>query len=288
MRLWLLRFLAFWLIMGLVVGISGTGSSNVLAAGQNGRLPAERSVSQASLPTLIASSPSCYTWDFLNNIGEDATGLVVHLKGISSITDVYTGVSNPFGTPDPSSGYDPISGVYTLIFKGGTAYNGDQVQIGICSHQAVLRLDTVQPAFYWVIAGVPVTPAPLFAGLDFSWVDSNHLQVHLYNDQSTVLTVYSFSALSPEAPLSLDDLNVEIASTLSIVSDQVADPFDLSAGGIQTFDIYFDEGGVRVPYGAPVILEATLTAQDDPGNPIHLLAQTSQPFQQAYLPLVTK
>jgi hypothetical protein len=288
MHLRLSWLLAFWLILGLVAGVAGPGSSSVLAAPIGGRLPGAVSASQAPSPALVAASASCYTWSFLNNTGDDATGLVIHLKGIPAVTDVYTGAMNPFGPLDPSSGYDPISGVLSLVFSGGTAYNGDLVEIGICAHQPALRLDTVQPAFYWVVAGAPAVPAPLFAGLDFNWIDSNHLQVNLYNEQNTALTADSFTVLAPDATLSLDDLNAGVASTLSLVSDQISTPVDMAGGTSQTFDIFFDQGGVRVPYGAPIVMEAVLSDPADPGNSINLLAQTTQPFQQVYLPLVTK
>jgi hypothetical protein len=247
-----------------------------------------KSASKGLAHALIASTPSCYTWDFLNNTGADATGLVIHLAGIPLITDVYTGVLNPFGAPDAASGYNSATNVYSLSFSGGIVPAGEMTEIGICANQPALRLDTAQPAFYWVVSGTPAAPAPLFAGLDFNWIDSNHLQVHLYNEQSTPLTAFSFSVLTPSSQLSLDDINDGVASTLPIANDQITDPLDLAGGASTTFDIFFDQSNEQLAFGSSILLEATLSTQDDPGNLIHLFAQTSQPFAMVYLPLLRK
>jgi hypothetical protein len=273
MSLKLSRLLVVLVGLGLVAGRYSPGLVGIASLG-------------APLTPAIVGPSSCYTWDFLNNTGQDATGLVIHLKGIPALTDEYTGVLNPFG-PSTSS-YDAGTGVLSLVYSGGTASAGDMVQIGICASQAALRLDTALPAFYWVVTGAPADPAPLFAGLDFNWVDPNHLQVHLYNEQSITLTVISFSAFIPPASLSLDDLNNGVASTLSMVSDQIASPTDMPGASSQTFDILFNQGEVRVPQGAPVVLEATLSAQDDQSNLIHLFVQTTQPFAEMFLPVMRK
>jgi hypothetical protein len=79
-----------------------------------------------------------------------------------------------------------------------------------------------------------------------------------------------------------------VASTLPVANDQITDPLDLASGASKTFDVFLDQGIMQVPFGAPIVIEAVLSAQDDPGNSIHLLAQTEQPFAQVYLPLMHK
>lgn len=281
--------LAIGFVLGLAVLWNNSSSGQARADEDSLRVALGKSATGGLAPALFASTPSCYTWDFLNNTGLDATGLVIHLKGIPAITAVYTGVLNPFGAPDPSSsGYNSTTNVYSLIFNGGSVSDSGMAQIGICARQPALRLDTAQPAFYWVVSGLPATPAPLFAGLDFNWINSNHLQVHLYNEQNTPLTAFSFSVFTPSSQLSLDDMNDGVTSTLPIANDQITDPLPLANGASKTFDIFFDQGNVQVAFGAPIVLEAVLSTQDDPGNLIHLFAQTAQPFSQVYLPLMKK
>jgi hypothetical protein len=285
--------LSFYLTIGFVFGSAVLW--NLLGFGQaqarniSMRVPQGKSTSGGLAPALFASTPSCYTWDFLNRTGSDATGLVIHLKGIPSITDVYTGVLNPFGAPDASSGYNPATDVYTLSFSSGSVPDSGMAQIGICTNPPALRLDTAQPAFYWVVSGTPQDPPPLFAGLDFNWIDPNHLQVHLYNEQNIPLSAFSFSVLTPMSQLSLDDLNDGVTSTLSMVSDQItSDPLQLAGGASTTFDIFFNQSNVRIPFGAPIVFEAVLSAQDDSDNLIHLFVQTSQPFSLVFLPRMTR
>ena len=282
--------LAWLLTIGFVLGLAfllnrpGTGQAGSSSLLFN--ISPGHSASGKLSPALAASTPSCYTWDFLNDTGQDADGLVINLKGIPSVSDVYTGVNNPFGAPI-SGAYITSTDVYSLTFGNGSVPDSGMAQMGICASQPALRLAT-QPAFYWTVSGNPASPGPLFAGLDFNWVDSNHLQVHLYNQQSITLTAYSFSVLLPSSPLTLDDLNDGIASTLPMASDQVSDPLVLPGGASKTFDITFKDGGEQVAFGAPILLEAVLSTQDDPGDAIHLIAQTTQPFSQLYLPVIGK
>lgn len=287
MRPRLSLLLALCLSLALIAGWNGLESARALAAKMEKSVAGALSGQHIAFPMAVASS-SCYTWDFLNNSGDDATGLVIHLKGIPAVSNVYTGVLDPFGAPDPSSGYNAITDVYSLIFGGGTVYNGDKAEIGFCTGSASVRLDTTQPAYYWVVGGNPTTPAPLFAGMDFDWVDPNHIQAHLYNEQSTPLIAYSFLVLAPDAPLSMDDLNNDTASTLPVASDLITSTLALAGGGSIAFDIFLDQGGVRLQSGAPLILEASLAADDDPGNTIHMLVQTSEPFSTLYLPITTR
>lgn len=283
-----MRLKLFWLLALLAgLGLVSGGFSRGFPGGIQ-QLSGAISPPQAPASLNSVASSSCYTWDFLNNTGQDVTGLVIHLKGIPAVSDVYTGVLNPFGAPDPSSGYDPAANVYSLVFSGGFVADSGMAQVGICAGPPALRLDTTLPAFYWVAAGAPLTPAPLFAGLDFNWIDANHLQVHLYNEQSVPLTAFSLVALSPPGPLTLDDQTDQIAAGLPMVSDQIADPIDMAGMTSLTFDIFLDQGGVRLLKGAPLLLEATLAAQDDPANGIHLLVQTSQPLGWVFLPIIER
>jgi hypothetical protein len=175
-----------------------------------------------------------------------------------------------------------------VVYTDGTVPDSGSAEIGICASQPALRLDTAQPSFYWVVSGNPVSPDPLFAGMDFNWVDANHLQVHLYNEQSISVTVLSLAVLLPSGPLSLDDLNDGVVSTLPMASEQVTDPLVLAGGASSSFDVFFAAGGVRVPLGMPIVLEAVVSTQDDLGDPIHVIAQTDQPFSELFLPALNK
>src|SRR5258708_36806646 len=107
------RPLVIGIVLGLVVLLNGLSAAQVRAA-EDGLSDVHKK--SASAP--VNSTPSCYVWDFLNNSGVDADGLVIQLKGINSITDVYTGVLNPFVAPGASSGYDSVADVYSLVFRG--------------------------------------------------------------------------------------------------------------------------------------------------------------------------
>jgi hypothetical protein len=278
------------LSIGLVAALTwvGLSSAGVLAAktDQSTSEPLFATRSPSSL--VIASSSSCYTWDFLNNTGEDTTGLVAHLQNIASITQVYTGTFNVFGAPDPSSGYNPVTHVYSLIFKGATVNNGDLNRIGICTPSPSLHLDTIQPSFYWVVSGTVGSPAPLFAGLDYNWLNPNHLQIHLSNEQSITVTADSLSVLTPGNALTLDDLNDDVASLLPVASLPITSPLEMSGGSSLSFDINLTNGGVHLLKDQPIVLEAVLSDPNDPGNLIHLLVQTTQPFAEINLPLMNK
>ncbi len=235
-----------------------------------------------------APSPTCYAWDFYNNTGHDATGLVANLSGVLAISDVYTGPFNPFGAPSPSSGYDPATGVYTLIFSNGTAYAGTLARIGICTDSPIFHLAGVSPAIYWVLQGLPLADAPLFVGMETTWFGPNQLQVRLYNEQSTPLTLFSLTASLPPDILALDDLNDEVVSGLPLVNDAISDPLELAGGGMASFTILFNETGVTLVSGQPVILEAALSTDADPGDTITLVAEVSPPAAQVYLPVVAR
>ena len=94
----------------------------------------------AALPVHAGgAAPFCYNVDFVNNIAEDAMGLLAQFGGIQHIDEVYSGDWNPFGAPTSASGYDPKTDTYTLVFAGGLAYAGDTVHAGLCTDSPSLQ-----------------------------------------------------------------------------------------------------------------------------------------------------
>jgi hypothetical protein len=228
------------------------------------------------------ASETCFTWDFLNNTGQDVNDLHIRLKGIPAIDAVYTGTLNPFGEADGTSGYDAGNDTYNLNFSNSTAYGSDKVQLGVCSDRSGLRLGTPAPAFFWTLTGTQQLPDPLFAGMILNWTDHTHAQLDLYNEQSLTLTLMSLTVLDADQPLPLDDLTDDIATLLPLANDLLPDPIAMGPLSNQAFN-------VEVPVANHYyVIEATLAAEDDPGNVIHVLAQSLAPPYNLYLPLVLK
>jgi hypothetical protein len=254
-----------------------------IAAARTPTSPANTRAANSSSASTSSTSgkPTCFSWDFLNNTGQDLDGVRIGLKGIPSITEVYTGTFNPFGAPS-SSGYDAVTDTYNLTFTNGSAAASDLVRLGACADRSSLRLGSPSPAFYWTLTGTRTLPDPLSAGLSLNWVDQTHVQIDLFNEQAISLTLWSLNVLDPVQKLALEDLGDDIAMLLPLASEVVTDPVTLLPSASQSFNAAVLLGN------HPYVIEAVLSAEDDPGNLIHVLAQSTSPTFYIYLPLTLK
>jgi hypothetical protein len=286
----------------LVMAAPGRAQPDTRAQSTVGRSTPAR----VTAPQAIVDSPRyCYNWDFLNNTGQDANDLHIRLNGIQSISNVYTGVLNPFGAPDASSGYDAGAGVYKLNFSNGTVLNGDMAHIGLCTNQPVLMLPQGPgvPPFTWTLNGQTLSPDPLFAGLAWNWISRTHLRVQLSSDRHVSMTLMALNLLDAGNALELDDLNGNVVGQLQLVSNLAPDPVPLAPGTSSFFDVFLvlshagpsqHVAGVPMDSAAllepnhPYVLEAVLEAEDDSGNTIHLYSQALSPLQAVYLPIARK
>lgn len=254
----------------------------LVAAGVAARASASPPARLALAPPSASAEPYCFGWDFLNNTGQDAQGVVLNLQGQQTFSAVYTETLNPFGAPDPSSGYDSGSDAYRLVFTAGVAYDSDAVHLGMCTDQPRLRLSTAAPQFEWIVSGTAVLPNPLLAGVEFNWLSRNQAEVTLVNEQAITLTLWSFNALDPDTPLDVNDLTGDIAALQPLVAEWITEPQTLApnASLVVTLDAALA--------GHPYLVEAVLTPEDDDGNQAHLLAQVVSPPINVYLPLVMR
>lgn len=248
---------------------SGTGLSQVIP--------------RSSLGT---AASYCYAGDLTNNTGQDASSLRIRFKGIQSISQVYTGAANPFGSPDPASGYDPGTDVYTLVFSNGVAFDSNLVHIGLCTDQPMLQLapQPAPPPISWAVGDQALQPAPLFAGTSWSWLNQTHAQLRLFNSQPVSMTLMELNLLDADTSLALDDLNGDVAGLLPLASVLVSDPETLAPGATRLFDVLFDAPTFEHPY----VLQAVLVAEDDPGNTFSLYSQTTSPPAVIYLPIIMR
>jgi hypothetical protein len=242
----------------------------------------------ARAPTSPVAAPTtfrppdeyCYAWGFGNNTGYDVNGVRLRLDGLQSITQVYTGTLNPFGDLDPSSGYDGGTASYRFNFDNGYASDSDRVQLGLCARRSQLRLSTLASAAIWLSGTAPLEPAPLFAGIEFDWQARDQVTVKIVNEQATTLTVESAVALQSEVLLPLDDLTPDIAMQLPLVAELITEPLTLPPLAAQSFAVQL------TTLNQPIVFEAHLSTEDDPGNSVHLLAQTLVPGWQVFLPVI--
>jgi hypothetical protein len=223
----------------------------------------------------------CYSWDFNNNTGFDATGVRLRLSHIQTPTQIYTDTLNPFGDPDPSSGYDAGTDTYRFHFGNGLAYDSDRVLLGLCTDQPQLRLDQTSGAA-WLSDTVALTPAPLFAGIEFDWQARDQVTVKIVNEQAVTMTLEAATALQPEVWLPLADLVPDVAAQLPYVTELITEPVTLSPLASQSFDVPL------TALNQPIVFEVRLSPEDDPGDVFHLLAQTSVPGWQVFLPVVLR
>jgi hypothetical protein len=244
----------------------------------------------ARAPTAPVAAPAafrppveyCYTWNFGNNTGTDATGVSLRLAGLQAINQVYTGTLNPFGDLDPSSGYEPGTGTFRLNFDDGTAFDSDRVQLGLCANRSQLRLSHLASSAAWLSGTTPLAPAPLFAGIEFDWQARDQVTVTIVNEQALTMTLETAVALQPEVLLPLDDLTPDVALQLPLVGELITEPLMLPPLAVQSF---------AVPLAAlnqPIVFEAHLSTEDDPSNSVHLLAQTTVPGWQVWLPIIMR
>ncbi len=243
-----------------------------------------------SLPPASVSAPAafrppaeyCYTWGFGNNTGYDATGVRLRLAGLQSVSQVYTGTLNLFGDLDPSSGYDAGTDTYRFNFDNGIAYDVDRVQLGLCTDQPQLRLGNLASAAVWLSGTASLVPAPLFAGIEFNWLDRDQVTVTIVNEQALTMTLETATALQPEVLLPLDDLTPDVAQQLPFVAELITEPLTLPPLASQAFAVQLTS------LNQPIVFEAHLSAEDDPGNTVHLLAQTTVPGWQVFLPVILR
>ena len=235
----------------------------------------------AAPPTFQPPSRYCYSWDFNNSTGQDATGVQLRLSDVQTPTEVYTDTLNPFGDPDPSSGYDAGTGTYRFNFGNGVAYDSDRVLLGLCTDQAHLRLDPVGGA-QWFSDTTPLAPAPLFAGVEFNWLARDQVTVKIVNEQDTTMTLDSAIGLQPDVLLPLTDLIPDIAQQLPLVTELITEPMILPPLASQAFDVQL------TALNQPIVFEVQLSPEDDPTDMVHLLAQTTVPGWQVFLPIIRR
>jgi hypothetical protein len=237
----------------------------------------------AGLASSAFQPPSayCYSWDFSNSTGDDATGVHVRLSHIQTPTQVYTDTLNPFGDPDPSSGYDAGTDSYRFHFDNGVAYAADRVLLGLCTDQSKLRLDQTSGAA-WLSDTIVITPTPLFAGIEFDWTARDQVTVTIVNEQAVTMTLESAAALQPEVTLPLSDLTPDIAQQLPFVTELITEPLTLPPLAAQSFAVELSA------LNQPIVFEVRMSSEDDPSDVVHLLAQTNVPGWQVFLPVVLR
>jgi hypothetical protein len=241
----------------------------------------------------VTSGRYCYNWDFLNNTPQDTNDLHLSLAGVSQVGSWYTGVLNPFGLPDASSGYDATTDAYRANFSGGVVLQGETVHIGFCSDKPELRVSNA----LWTIDAASVAPAPLVADVSFTQVNPTQIQVELRNPQSSPLILLSFNVLDAFDGLPLDDLNDQVAAQLASVGEPLLYPEILPPGGSKSFDVLLQgtEAGMQalaaqtgaIDPGHALVVEAVMAAEDDEGNTLRLFAQMLPPSKQ-HLPLIRR
>ena len=137
----------------------------------------------------------CFNWDFVNNTGQVANDLHIILQGPRVLSNVYMGSLNPFGAPDPRSGYDAATGLYTLWYSGASVASGASVHTGFCSDNPAVSV-----THYWTLNGAPIgQPVPV-PGWQWQWQADGNVQVGLSNPNTTPMTITAVRwALTPQA-----------------------------------------------------------------------------------------
>lgn len=222
----------------------------------------------------------CYSWNFNNSTGQEATGVHVRLSSIQTLLQVYTDTLNPFGDLAPSSGYDAGTDTYRFNFDNGYASDSDRVQLGLCTDRPQLRLGHVASAAVWLSGTTELLPAPLFAGIEFDWLARDQVTVKIVNEQATTMTLDVATALQPETLLPLDDLTPDVAMLLPLVGELITEPVTLPPLAFQSYKVQL------TAINQPIVFEAQLSREDDPGDMVHLLAQTTVPGWQLFLPVI--
>ena len=117
-------------------------------------------------------------------------------------------------------------------------------------------------------------PAPLVAGVEFNWLDRNQVTVNIVNEPATTMTLGVATALQPEVLLPLDDRTPDVAMQLPLVAELITEPLTLPPLAAQSFDVQL------TALNQPTVFEAQLSREDDPGDVVHLLVQTTVPGWQ--------
>jgi len=273
-------------LLGASAALASTSLILMLALlvtqGVTARAPTSPPISAVNAPQAFRPpSEYCYSWDFNNSTGQDATGVHLRLSNIQTLTQVYTDTLNPFGNLDPSSGYDAGTATYRFHFDNGFAYAADRVLLGLCTDQPRLRLDQAYGAA-WLSGTTSLAPAPLFAGIEFNWLARDQVTVKIVNEQATTMTLEIADALQPEAALPLTDLVPDIALQLPFVTELITDPVTLPPFASQSFDVQLSA------LNQPIVFEARLSPEADPSDTVHLLAETTVPGWQIFLPVVLR
>lgn len=231
---------------------------NVQVAGANGQVV--QFMAQGPVATL-PQPDYCYNWDFTNWTGQPANDLHLTLHGPTELSDVYTGPLNPFGLPDPSSGYDPVEDVYHLNWSGATVAPGGVVHVGFCTDLPLVSFPGVGglPPHYWTFNGAPINPAtPIpVPGYDWQWMNDGSLEFGL--------------SLAPGQPAVAIDA-MEIAPVASL--------FDLDA-------LTYANLGAQVPAGAWSAMSPLGGTTLNPGQQI-FFAPPPGLFIQPRQPLVVR
>jgi hypothetical protein len=254
----------------------------LLASSALARAPTELPESATAPLTFRLPAEYCYTWSFGNSTGYDATGVRLRLAGLTAVGQIYSGTLNPFGALDPSSGYDMGTDTYRFNFNNGYASDSDRVQLGLCMDRPQLRLGNVAAAAAWFSGPTPLAPAPLFAGLELNWQDRDQVTVKIVNEQALTMTLESAVALQPDVALPLDDLTADIAQQLPFAAEIITEPLTLSPLSSQLFNVSLPA------LNQPIVIEVRLSAEDDPGDFVYLLAQTTVPGWEIFLPTVLR
>lgn len=234
-------------------------------------------------PAAAAEGHYCYSWGFLNASSGDATGLRFKLAGVRTVDTVYTGAANPFGAADATSGFDATTNSYALNFSNGVAFNGDEVQAGLCTNTPALSLSSAS----WTSGGGPVGDPPRYLGVRFNWVSSGQLRVELLNPLPVTARLATLNVLRPDQPLSLDDLNATVAAQLPMVTEAITAPVDVPPQGTFAVDVSFAQAD-QLTVGQALVVDAVLLPQDDPDNGVHLVAQTLGQLRRVSLPVVLR
>lgn len=268
-----LSIASLFLLLGLLV-----------TQGATAHAPTSPPVMSASIAPAAFQPPGeyCYSWTFSNSTGQDASGVHLRLSGIQALRQVYTGTLNPFGNLAPSSGYDSGTGTYRFNFDNGYASDSDQVQLGLCTNQARLRLGNVPSAAIWLSGTTGLQPAPLFAGIEFNWLDRNQVTVNVVNEQVTTMTLDIANALQPDVLLPLGDLTPDVAMQLPLVTELITEPLTLPPLAAKSFNVQL------TALNQPIVFEVQLSREVDPGDMVHLLAQTTVPGWQVFLPVILR
>jgi len=260
----------------MMIGLIAAGG----AAARAGASPPSAARSIAA-PTVIApEDPYCFAWDFANTTGLDADGLMLRLQGNHTVSAVYTETLNPFFGLD--TGYEGGTDSYRLVFTDGVAYDSDRVHVGLCTNLANARLSTAPNALDWTQGISTVQPAPLMAGVELNWLAADQLTVNLVNEQAITVTLDNFVLLDAEVALSLDDLIGDIAATLPLAGEGITEPITLAPNA--TYSMTFTD----LLRGHGYVVDAQLSAEDDPFTTVQVFAQTGLPPYRTYLPIITK